>query len=141
VGIYSGPVAEQFHDYVRPQETGNKTGVRWVALTNKDGIGMLAVGAPLLSASAWPFSMAEIEAATHTNILHTAPEWPWGRRSSGITVNLDYKQMGVGGDNSWGARAHPQYTLPAKPYSYKFRLTPITGNNAQLDQFSKIAFE
>ena len=41
-----------------------------------------------------------------------------------ITVNLDYRQMGVGGDDSWGARNHPEYTLPAKTYGYSFRLTP-----------------
>ena len=43
-----------------------------------------------------------------------------------ITVNLDYKQMGVGGDDSWGARTHPEYTLPAKPYSYRFLIRPYT---------------
>ena len=43
-----------------------------------------------------------------------------------ITVNLDYKQMGVGGDDSWGARTHPEYTLPAQPYTYQFRLIPYS---------------
>jgi beta-galactosidase len=141
VGVYAGSVAEHFHHYVRPQETGNKTDVRWLALTNKDGVGLLAVGAPLLYVSAWPYSMAQIEAATHTNSLDTMPKWPWGERSPGITVNLDYKQMGVGGDNSWGARAHPQYTLPARPYSYRFRLTPLTGNGQVPGQLSKGDFE
>ena len=117
VGLYSGPVEEQFHPYVRPQETGNKTDVRWLALTNKEGAGLLAVGMPLLSASAWPFTMDDLEKATHTNELP---------RRKTITVNLDYKQMGVGGDDSWGARTHPEYTLPAKAYSYRFRLRPYT---------------
>ncbi len=85
--------------------------MRWVALTNKDGAGLLAVGMPLLSVSAWPYTMWDLERARH---VHELP-----RRDS-ITVNLDYKQMGVGGDNSWGARTHPEYTLPAGPYSYKF---------------------
>jgi beta-galactosidase len=117
VGLYSGLVEEQFHPYVRPQETGNKTDVRWVALTNKDGAGLLAVGMPLLSASAWPFTMEDLEKAEH---IHELP------RRETITVNLDYKQMGVGGDDSWGARTHPEYTLPAKAYSYQFRLRPYT---------------
>jgi beta-galactosidase len=115
IGLYSGPVEEQFHPYVRPQETGNKTDVRWLALTNKDGAGLLAVGMPLLSASAWPFTMEDLEEAEH---IHELP------RRETITVNLDYKQMGVGGDDSWGARTHPEYTLPAKAYSYRFRLRP-----------------
>ncbi len=117
VGLYSGPVEEQIHLYVRPQENGNKTDVRWIALTNQRGRGLLAVGIPLLSASAWPFSMADLEKATHINELP---------RRDFITLNLDYRQMGVGGDDSWGARTHPEYTLPAKPYSYRFRIRPYS---------------
>jgi len=70
---------------------------------------------PFLSVSAWPFTMQDLEAARH---IHELP------RCNTITVNLDYKQMGIGGDNSWGARTHPEYTLPPKPYSYRFRLRP-----------------
>jgi beta-galactosidase len=117
VGEYSGEVEELTHKYVRPQENGNRTDVRWVSLTNKDGVGLLAVGMPLLSVSAWPYPMWELEGARHIN----EP-----RKRDMITVNLDYKQMGVGGDNSWGARAHPEYMLAAGAYSYKFRLRPYT---------------
>jgi len=129
VGLYSGPVAEQIHLYVRPQETGNKTDVRWLTLTNKDGVGLLAVGMPVLSASAWPCTMQDLETAKH---IHELPQ------RDTVTVNLDYKQMGVGGDDSWGARTHPEYTLPAKPYSYRFRLRPYTprmGDAAALARF------
>jgi len=115
VASYSEPVEEQIHVYVRPQENGNKTDVRWMILTDSDGAGLMAVGDPLLSVSAWPFSMADLEKATH---IHELPHRDF------ITVNLDYKQMGVGGDDSWGARPHPEYTLPAKPYTYRFRLQP-----------------
>jgi len=108
-------VEENIHVYVRPQENGNKTDVRWLALTDEKGTGLLAVGMPLLSVSAWPFSMEDLENTKH---IHELP------RRDFITVNLDYKQMGVGGDNSWGARPHPEYTLPSKPYSYSFRLRP-----------------
>ncbi|GAF80364.1 unnamed protein product, partial [marine sediment metagenome] len=132
VGIYSGPVEEQIHQYVRPQENGNRTDVRWVALTNSDGIGLLAVGMPLLSVSAWPYTMRDLEEANH---IHELP------RRDTITVNLDYKQMGVGGDNSWGARPHSQYTLPPKPYSYRFSLTPIPGKAASLAELSRRSFE
>ncbi len=128
VGLYSGPVEEQFHPYVRPQETGNKTEVRWVALTNKDGAGLLAVGMPLLSASAWPFTMDDLEKATHINELP---------RRETITVNLDYKQMGVGGDDSWGARTHPEYTLPPKAYNYRFRLRPYTLAMGDIDSVAR----
>jgi len=129
VGLYSGPVAEQIHLYVRPQETGNKTDVRWLTLTNKDGVGLLAVGMPVLSASAWPCTMQDLETARH---IHELPQ------RDTVTVNLDYKQMGVGGDDSWGARTHPEYTLPAKAYSYRLRLRPYTprmGDAAALARF------
>lgn len=133
VGRYSGPVKDQVHVYVRPQETGNKTDVRWVALTDKEGAGLLAVGMPLLSASAWPFTMEELERAEHTHELPLS-----GRH---ITLNLDYRQMGVGGDNSWGARTHPQYMLPSQSYSYRYRLTPLSGREASLAELSKILLE
>jgi beta-galactosidase len=128
VGLYSGPVEEQFHPYVRPQETGNKTDVRWVALTNKDGVGLLVVGMPLLYVSAWPFTMEDLEKASHINELP---------RRDTITVNLDYKQMGVGGDDSWGARTHPEYTLPPKAYSYQFRLRPYKPAMGDIDSVAR----
>jgi beta-galactosidase len=118
VGLYSGTVEEMMHVYTRPQENGNRTDVRWLLLTDSGGAGLLAVGMPLLSISAWPFSMDDLEQAKHIN------EPP---RRDFITVNLDYRQMGVGGDDSWGARTHPEYTLPAnQPYTYRFRLKPYT---------------
>jgi len=128
VGIYSGQVEELIHDYVRPQENGNRTDVRWVALTNKNNTGLLAVGMPLLSVSAWPYTMWDLERARH---VHELP------RRDTITVNLDYKQMGVGGDNSWGARTHPQYTLPAGPYSYKFRLRAYTPSMGEIGSVAR----
>jgi beta-galactosidase len=117
VGVYSGSVEEMTHVYTRPQENGNRTDVRWLMLADKDGAGLLAVGMPLLSVSAWPYSMDDLEQAKH--IHEPAPR-------DFITVNLDYRQMGVGGDDSWGARTHPEYMLPAKAYSYRFRLRPYS---------------
>jgi beta-galactosidase len=70
---------------------------------------------PTIDISAWPFTMQALEQAKHIHEPNLADT---------ITVNLDYKQMGVGGDDSWGARTHPEYTLPAKPYHYRFRLMP-----------------
>ncbi len=124
VGYYRFPVGEQVHGYVRPQENGNKTDVRWAALTGKDGGGLLAVGMPLLYVGAWPYGMADLERGKHIHDLDDRGI---------VTLNLDYRQMGVGGDNSWGARPHSQYTLPPKAYSYRFRLTPIPPGTKSLD--------
>jgi len=118
VGLWSGAVEEEFHPYVRPQETGNKTDVRWIALRNPAGEGLLAVGRPLIEASAWPFTEEDLERTRH------AAELP---RRDFVTLHLDLHQMGVGGDNSWGARPHPQYRLPARIRRYSFRLTPLKG--------------
>jgi beta-galactosidase len=127
-GLYSGSVEQNIHRYVRPQETGNKSDVRWVALTDRDGAGLLAVGMPTIDVSAWPFTMQDLENAKHINELP---------QRDTITVNLDYKQMGVGGDDSWGARTHPEYTLPAKPYHYSFRLMPYTPGLGEMDRAAR----
>ncbi|HYW78684.1 MAG TPA: glycoside hydrolase family 2 TIM barrel-domain containing protein, partial [Thermoguttaceae bacterium] len=66
VGVYHSTVDEQFVDYSEPQENGNKTDVRWVALTNDQGIGLLAVGMPLLSVTALHYTHADLEGAAHT---------------------------------------------------------------------------
>jgi beta-galactosidase len=116
VGRYSGRVAELDTDYIMPQENGNRTDVRWVSLTDATGAGLLASGLPLICFSAWPYSQEALEGKLHPT------EVP---RSENITVNLDYRQMGVGGDDSWGARVHPPYTMPARPYQYQFRLRPL----------------
>jgi len=117
IGLYTGNVNELIHRYVRPQENGNRSDVRWMALTDPNSVGLVAVGMPTIDISAWPFTMQDLEKAKHIN------EPP---QADTITVNLDYKQMGVGGDDSWGARTHPEYTLPAKPYHYRLRLMPYS---------------
>jgi beta-galactosidase len=79
------------------------------------------VGAPLLSFSAWPYKMEELERVKHPFEI---------RRSEDITVNVDYRQMGVGGDDSWGKRTHPEYMLPAgQVYRYEVRLVPLAPSN------------
>jgi beta-galactosidase len=127
-GLYSGSVEENIHVYVRPQENGNKSDVRWMALTNTDGTGLIASGMPTIDVSAWPFTMQDLESAKH---MHELP------RRDIITVNLDYKQMGVGGDDSWGARPHPEYTLPAEKYRYSFRLSPYAPNLGDMDRIAR----
>ena len=116
IGVFKGSVDEQFVDYSQPQENGNKTDVRWMSLTNEKGIGLIALGQPLLSASAHHYTTSDLDAAEHTYEMNRRPT---------ISVHLDYKQTGVGGDNSWRARPHPWCTLYAQSYSYSYRLRPI----------------
>lgn len=117
VGLYRATVDELWTPYVEPQENGNRTDVRWVTFRDATGAGLSAKGldAPLYF-SAWPFRMSELERAKHSAEIQMSKE---------ITVNLDHRQMGVGGDDSWGAQPHKEYRLPAAPYRYKFRLEPV----------------
>jgi beta-galactosidase len=121
IGVYHSTVDRQWVEYMRPQENGNKTDVRWVALTNAQGIGLLAVGAPALSVAARHFPKEEMYRAAYTFQMQRHPE---------IYLNLDWKQMGAGGIDSWSPNAYPMppYRIPAdQAYSYKYRLTPIEG--------------
>jgi beta-galactosidase len=118
VGRYEGKVEHLAFDYIRPQECANRTDVRWAAWTRPDGVGLLAVGEPLLSVSAWPYRMGDIERET----VRHPHEIPAGEV---ITVNLDLIQMGVGGRNSWGAWTDDEYLLPAdRSYRYSYRIRP-----------------
>ena len=116
VGRYRATVDELWTPYAEPQENGNRTDVRWVEFTNASGFGLRARGQPELYFSAWPFPMSELERAKHSAEI---------RMSKEITVNLDHRQMGVGGDDSWGAQPHKEYRLPAEHYEYRFRLVPV----------------
>ena len=122
VGRYRANVDELFFPYMLPQESGNRTDVRWVTFTDRTGFGLRAVGAPLLYFSAWRFAPEELERRRHPSEIV---------RSADITVNLDHRQMGVGGDDSWGAWPHREYQLPARAYRYKFRLEPVRGRPAR----------
>jgi beta-galactosidase len=117
VGVYSGTVDEQFYpEYTEPGETGNKADVRWVALSNAKGVGLLVVSRPLLSVNALHYRTADLNAGKH------AFELP---RRDEIILNLDLKQQGVGGDNSWGAWPHEEFLIPCAEYSYSFCLRPF----------------
>ena len=121
VGLYRSSVDQEWVEYSKPQENGNKTDVRWVALTNAQGIGLLAVGAPTLSVTARHYTKEEIERAGYTFQMQRHPQ---------IYLNLDWKQMGAGGIDSWSQNAYPMtpYRIPAgQAYSFKYRLTPVEG--------------
>jgi len=130
LGLYAARVQQLCHTYVRPQENGNRSDCRFAVLTNPAGLGLLIVGMPTFDFSAWPYSMADLEQAKHINELPSRDF---------ITVNLDYRQMGVGGDDSWGARPHDQYLLPAdKPYRHAFRLRGYAPDLGDIDELARL---
>ena len=115
VGYYQSDVSDQYFPYITPQENGNKTDTRWFSLLDENGEGLMFVGDQLLGFSALHYSMDELNRSyreeKHTSDLKISQE---------VFLNIDYKQMGLGGDNSWGARPHSEYSLPFKSYGYSF---------------------
>ena len=121
VGLYQGKVADQFVPYVRVQENGNKTDVRWVTLTNNKGKGIKFTGMPVLSISALHFTIEDLDPGEKKLGIHPADLDPRNQ----VNVNIDYHQMGVGGDTSWGRLPYDRYRLFPKDYSYSFRICPV----------------
>jgi beta-galactosidase len=124
VGVYESTVDREWVDYSRPQENGNKTDVRWVALTNERGLGLLAVGAAPLSVAARHHAKADMDRAAYT--------WQIPRYGQ-VFLNLDARQMGVGGIDSWSTHALPlpPYRIDgSQPHTYKYRLSPVEGDFA-----------
>jgi beta-galactosidase len=117
VGLYHEMVNGQSLPYIVPQEYGNKTGVRWAALTDGAGVGLLAVGLPHLEVSAHPFTAQDLAAAQHTHELRPRDE---------ITLNLDLAQAGLGSE-ACGPAVLPAYRLEEREYCYRLRLRPLAG--------------
>lgn len=123
VGLYQASVWEQFHPYVRAQETGNKCDVRWVALRNEHGEGILVRGELPLSVSAWNFPQEDICYRPFTvERRHGGSIVPQDL----IWLNVDHRQMGVGGDNTWGAHVHSEYTITPHAWKYSFEISPLS---------------
>mgnify|MGYP000229969240 FL=1 len=121
VGIYQSKVADQYFKYVRPEENGYKTDVRWFELRNENGFGLRVTGDSPIGFSALhnpieDFDMEDSDDYRHTNDIV---------KKDGVFITTDLKQMGVAGDNSWGARPYPQYSLPAKNYTFSFIIEPV----------------
>ncbi len=117
VGVYHGSVDDQFYaGYVKPGETGNKVETRWLALTDKNGSGLLAIGQPVLSVNALHYGTEDLNAAKH----------PFQLPHRDYTVlNLDLEQQGLGGDDSWGAWPHRPFLIACQGYSYELVLRPL----------------
>ncbi len=114
VGLWTRGIGEMTFPFGPPQENGNRTDVRWFEATGKGGGGLRVDGAEPICFSAWPYTQDDLEAAKHD---HELPH------REAITLNIDLQQMGLGGDNCWGARPHARYTLrPDRPYAFRFIL-------------------
>lgn len=133
IGIHEGRIADQFHRYPRPQETGNKSDVRWMSVkSNKIILTVNSADGQLLNSSTWPFNTAELDYVIGKGGGESASGLVPVTSKHGADIvisnivqwNIDHLQMGVGGDTSWGRPVHEEYSIPAKEYSYSFILIP-----------------
>ena len=132
MGSYRAKVNEMKFDYGRPQENGYRTQTKQLSITDQDGIGLRFIGSP------------EFSFAVHNNTTDDYDDGAWrnSKRKDALgnpknshlngikprdllNLNIDYRQMGVGGDNSWGAKPHNQYLIWPKDYTYSFIIQPI----------------
>ena len=131
VGHYVQRVEDQYHyGYCRPQESGTHTGLKWMEVKDGNGMGLRFVSDVKFSASALPFSTAEMDLKLQNNEqLHSLELKRLAfenQRSLGKTwVNFDLLQMGLACVNSWGALPREEYRVKAQPYEFRFEIRPI----------------
>ena len=121
LGRYEQSTNEQLFTYVRPQESGNKTDVRWLELTNRYGIGLRIEGLQPLSVSAMPYRTEDLDPGATKNQMHYSDIVPRNE----VVLHVDLAQRGLGGDDAWGAVPHEPYRLEADSYSYGYVIRPI----------------
>lgn len=122
VGNYSAKVWDTYHPYVRAQETGNHCDVRHFSLLDENGRGVKVAGIGMLNAGAYKFPQSDLE------YVPAMIERKHGGSIADkgiVTVNIDHLMMGVGGDNTWGAQVHPEYTIMPVEREYSYIISII----------------
>ena len=121
VGLYQQDVCDQYYPYIRPQETGTKSDIRWWKQTNIAGAGIRFKSDDVFSASALNFSMEELDDGIKRDQRHAAELV----KSDFVTVCIDKIQMGLGCINSWGQLPLHEYRIPYQDYEFSFIIQPI----------------
>ena len=130
LGYWESTVTKQYVDYVRPQDCGYKSDVRWAAFTDKDGDGVLVKGAEPFFMQALHYGWEDMEFARHRNGQERIFNPPQARKET--ILNLDVRQTGLGG-NSCGPKPEKQYLFPIEKTSWEFTLKPVKGDPATGD--------
>ena len=121
LGIYRQSVDEQFYPYIRPQENGAKTDIRWWKTLNAAGNGLQVVAAAPFSASALHYTIESLDEGP-SKIQRHSPEVP---EADLTNLLIDLKQAGLGCEDSWGRITRPEYQVPYGDYEFTFILTPV----------------
>ena len=131
MGLFSQRVEDQYHyGYVRPQESGTKTQIKWMSVTDDNGVGFRMASDVRFSASALPFHWSEMDVYRlgdkQAHSLELKSKAFEGQRSLGKTwVNVDLKQMGLACINSWGAWPREEHLVKPQEYQFKISITPV----------------
>ena len=124
IGVYSNKVADEYYPYVRPQESGNHTDVRWFRVKDQQGRGLEFYSDAPMEASALNYLVADLDDGPHK-------DKKWGHHSGDLTerqltqVHIQQRQFGLGCVNSWGAWPREEYQLPYKDYDFTFVIRPL----------------
>ena len=121
IGVYNQTVAEQFYPYIRPQETGTKTDIRYWRQTDRSGRGLEFVAETPFSASALNYTIESLDDTPEKAQRHS-PEVP---QADFTNLIIDKAQAGLACENSWGAIPLPQYRLPFADRSFSFIMRPV----------------
>lgn len=119
IGIYKTTVKDMYTAYLRPQENGNRTEVRWFTLSDASGSKIKVVGDQPLSFSALNYQIADLDPGLTKKQQHAADLYP----RNNVYLAVDLFQKGLAGINSWGAQPLDKYRYPAKTYNYAYTIT------------------
>lgn len=122
IGKYSQTIDQQYFPYARPQESGNKTGVRWINMQNSRGLGIrFELADSVLSVAALPYSLEQLDPAPVKKQFHSGEL----EKADRIFMHVDLKQLGLQGMDSWGAMPLKEYWIPAGTYTYSYWIRPL----------------
>ena len=121
LGVYRSSVADQYFPYIRPQENGNKTDVRWWKVLNSDGKGLMFYSDAPLSMSSLNYTTDDLDEGMNKHNVHAGDLDP----RPFTVVHIDKAQYGLACVNSWGATPLEQYKLHYGDYSYNFVIAPV----------------
>ncbi len=124
LGIYNQTVTEQFYSYIRPQENGNKTDIRWWKMLNEEGKGLKFVAESPFSASALHYTIESLDDGIRKGQSHSQEV----EEANLTNLLIDKVQQGLACENSWGAIPRKEYRVPYKNYEFTFIMLPVSGN-------------
>ncbi|GAF05018.1 glycoside hydrolase family 2 TIM barrel-domain containing protein [Saccharicrinis fermentans] len=121
VGLYQQQVHEQAYSYIRPQETGTKSDIRWWKQVDVSGFGICVNSNSTFSMSALNYTIDDLDDGKEKDQRHM----PQVVKSDFVTICIDQKQMGLGCITSWGALPRPEYRIPYQDYEFEFVIKPV----------------